>query len=74
MSLQVRSLVKALIADGTLVWRFFHVQNLVDSQCSGLAESFSALGAFERLFLGMNVSVNKKRIAIKILIPSLILS
>ena len=39
------------------VRRFFEVENFVDGERAGLAETLSAVGALERLLLGVNVAV-----------------
>lgn len=47
---EIGPLVEGFGADGAFVGRFFHVEDLVHRQRSGLAESFTALGAFEWFF------------------------
>lgn len=59
MCLQVAPLIEAPGADGTLVRRLLHVEDLVHRQGPALAESFSAFRAFERLFLAVDVPGNK---------------
>lgn len=56
MRLQVRALIEASIAHRTLVGRFLHVQNFVYGQRPRLAETLAAFGAFEWLFLRVNIS------------------
>ena len=60
MRLEVGSLVEAAGTDGTLVRRLLQVQNAVDGQRPRLAETFAAIGAFERLLLRVNVTVEIK--------------
>ena len=62
MSLKVRSLVKAPLAHRALVGWLFHVQDLVDGQGPGLAETFATFGADKWLLFGVNVSVIPKMI------------
>lgn len=57
MRLQVAPLIETPGADGTLVRRLLHMQNLVDSQRPALTESFATLGAFERFLLAVYVPV-----------------
>lgn len=57
MSLEVAPLIEAPGADGTLVRRFLHVQNLVDSQRPALTESLAALGALERFLLAVDIPI-----------------
>lgn len=57
MCLQVGSLVKAALADGALVGRLLHVQDLVNSQGPGLAESFATLSTHKWLLFRVDVSV-----------------
>ena len=56
MSFEIAALVEASSAYWTLVWRFFHVKDFVNGQCSTLAEAFAALAAFERFLLAVDVS------------------
>lgn len=58
MSLQVWPLVKALVAHGAFVRRFFHMQDFVHGQGSWLAKSFSTFCALEWLFLWMDIPGN----------------
>lgn len=51
MGLQVGSLVEAATADGTFVWRLFHVKDLVDGQRPRLAKTFATLQTFEWFLL-----------------------
>jgi len=44
VGLQIGSLVEGAIAYGTLMRRLLHMQDLVDSQSSGLTESLAAFG------------------------------
>lgn len=55
MSLQVAPLIETPGADGTLVRRLLHVQDLVDRQGPALTKSLAALGALERLLLAVDV-------------------
>lgn len=57
MRLQIGALIERSIADGTLVRRLLHVQDLVHGQRARLAESFATFGALEGFLLGVNVSV-----------------
>ena len=59
--LQVGALVEAPVAHGTLVRRFLHVQDLVDGEGARLAEAFATFGAFEWLFLGVDVSEKERK-------------
>lgn len=56
MRFQVASLVEASRANWTFVWRFLHVQNLVNSQSPTLTKSFSAFAALEGFLLAMDIS------------------
>lgn len=60
MRFQVRALIETSIAHRTFVRRLLHVQNLVHGQRSRLAETLAALGTFEWLFLGVDVSGMKE--------------
>ena len=60
MRLEVGSLVEAAGTDWALVRRLLQVQNAVDGQRPRLAETFAAIGAFERLLLRVNVTVEIK--------------
>lgn len=60
MSLEIRSLIEAAVADGTLVRRFFHVEDLVYGERATLTKSFPAFDAFEWLFLRVNVAGKEK--------------
>lgn len=60
MGLEVAPLIEAPGADGALVRRFLHVQNLVDSQRPALTESLAALGALERFLFAVNIPVEKR--------------
>lgn len=55
MSLEVAPLIEAPGADGALVRRFLHVQNLVDSQRPALTESLAALGTLERFLFTVDI-------------------
>lgn len=57
MGLEVRSLVEGSAAYWTFVWRFFHVEDLVNGEGSRLAESFAAFAAFEGFFFAVDVSM-----------------
>jgi len=57
VGLQIGSLVEGAIAHWALMRRLLHMQDLVDSQSSGLTESLAAFGALEGLLLGVDVSV-----------------
>ena len=61
MGLEVRPLVEAASANGALVRRLFQVQNAMDGQRPRLAETFTAIGAFERLLFRVDVTVKHKR-------------
>lgn len=66
MGLQVRPLVEAPAANGALVGRLFHVQDLVDGQCPGLAETLAAFETLEWLLLGVDVSEDDEKIYISL--------
>jgi len=55
MGFQVGALIERTTADGALVWRFLHVQDLVDSQGPRLAEALAAFRAFEGFLLGVDI-------------------
>ena len=57
MGLEVRSLVETSPADGALVRRFFHVEDLVHGQGAGLAEALPTFQAFERFLFRVDVAV-----------------
>ena len=57
MRLEVGSLVKAPLTHGAFVRRLLHMQDLMNSQGSRLAETLATLGTFKRFLFGMNVSV-----------------
>ena len=59
MSLQIGTLVETARANGTLVRRFFQVQNPVHGQRSRLAKAFAAITAFEWLLFRMNITENR---------------
>lgn len=56
MGLEVRTLIETALANGALVRRLLHVENLVNGQGARLAEAFAAFQAFERFLFRMNVS------------------
>lgn len=60
VSLEVAALIETPRADGTLVRRLLHVQDLVHRQRATLAESLAALAAFEGFFLAVNVAAETK--------------
>lgn len=62
MGFEVSSLIEGSVADVTLVGCFFQVRDLVDGQSARLAETFTAIGAFERFLFGMDVSMVSKMI------------
>lgn len=57
MRLQVGTLIEAAGADGALVRRFLQVKDPMDGQRPGLAESFAAITALERLLFRVNVAI-----------------
>ena len=61
MGFEVRPLVEAASANGALVRRLFQVQNAMDGQRPRLAETFTAIGAFERLLFRMDVTIKEKK-------------
>lgn len=62
VGLQVGPLVEASAAHRALVRRFLQMQDLVDGQSAGLAESLAALQALERFLLGMYIPVEFDKI------------
>jgi hypothetical protein len=61
VGLEIGALVEAASANWALVRRLFQVQNAMDGQRPRLAETFAAIGAFERLLLRVDVTVKHKR-------------
>ena len=57
MGLEVGPLVEAALTNGTSVGTFLHVEDAMDGKRPRLAEAFATFVAFERLLLGVNVSV-----------------
>ena len=57
VGLEIGALVELSLADRTLMRRLLHVKDLVDGQCSRLAESLATLGANERFLLGVDVAM-----------------
>lgn len=60
MGFEVGSLVECFGTDWTFVGRFFHVENFVNGQGSGLAEAFATFLTFEGFFFGVDISGIKK--------------
>jgi len=56
VGLQIGSLVEGAIAHWALMRRLLHMQDLVDSQSSGLTESLAAFGTLEGFLLGVDIS------------------
>ncbi len=61
MGFEVLALVQAANADWALVRRLFQVQNAMDGQRPWLAETFAAVGVFERVFFRVDLTVKHKR-------------
>ena len=57
MGFQVGPLVEASLTNWTTVRGLLHVEDLVNCQCSRLAETLSTLITFEGLFFGVNVAM-----------------
>lgn len=60
VGLEIGPLIEAPHADGTLVRRLFHVQDLVDGQGTRLTESFATFLTLERFLLGVDVSERER--------------
>lgn len=58
---QIGALIEAATADGTLVRRLFHVEDLVDGECARLAETLATFGTFEWLLLRVYVPMGMKK-------------
>jgi len=57
VGLQVGSLIETSLADGALVRRLLHVENLVNCQSPRLTKTFPAVRTLERLFFRVNVAM-----------------
>lgn len=61
MSLQVGTLIEGSAADGTLVGRFLHVEDLVDGEGARLAEAFATFATFERFLFAVDIPEMERR-------------
>ena len=57
MCLEVGSLIKTSLTDGTPVWSLLVVEDFVNGQCPVLAETLATIITFKRFLFAVNVAM-----------------